>query len=215
MIRRAPSRLCALVPLAALLLTAGSAAATVIEATASRFTGDRLSVSLTVDDAAVPGDLEITLTVAGPGSTLADLRGFFVHVADESLLSGLSVIGPDVTSSSFLANAVSAVGPGNNLNGGGSPCPCDIGVELGTPGIARDDLQTVTFTLSHATASLDVSFLASQEFGIRATSVGEEDCRDGSSKLSGILPVPEPGTALLTGLGLAGLAAAGKRSPRR
>jgi hypothetical protein len=122
------------------------------------------------------------------------------------------VTGPDVSSSSFLANAITAVGHGNNLNGGGSPCPCDVGVELGAPGIARDDLRTVTFTLSHATASLDMSFLASQEFGVRATSVGKGKCRDGSSKLSGILPVPEPGTALLIGLGLAGLSAAGTRS---
>jgi PEP-CTERM motif len=212
MIRRASSWLCALLPVAALVLGAGAASATVIEATASSFTGDRLSVSLKVDDAAVPGDLVITLKVEGPGSTLADLRGFFVHVANESLLSGLTVTGPDVTSSSFLANAVAGVGPGNNLNGGGSPCPCDIGVELGTQGIARNDLQTVTFTLSHATASLDISFLASQEFGVRATSVGKGKCRDGSSKLAGVLPVPEPGTAILMGLGLAGLAGTRSRS---
>lgn len=201
-----------LLGLAALWLTPASrASATVIEGTAWTFTGDPLEVSLTVDDAAVPGDLVITLSIAGTGST-GDLRGFFAQVSDESLLSGLSVTGPEVSGTSFFANGVKVVGPGNNLNGGGSPCPCDLGVEFGSPGIGHDDLRSVTFTLSHVTASLDASFLAEQSFGVRVTSVGDDCSREGSSKLSGqIAAVPEPGTGLLMGLGLAGLAAAARR----
>lgn len=195
-----------------LFASAGSASATQLQATANSFTGDPLQVSLRVDDAVVPGDLVITLTVVGPGTTKADLRGFFLNVADESLLAGLSISGTSVTSHQIGANSVIAVGNGNNLNGGGTPCPCDLGVELGTAGIGKDDLRTVTFTLSHATANLDVSFVASQTFGVRATSVGSRGCREGSSKLVGTIPVvPEPGTALLMGLGLAGLAA-GRRT---
>ncbi len=195
------------------IASAGTASATQLQATASTFAGTPLQVSLKVDDAVVPGDLVITLEVAGPASTVADLRGFFVHVANESLLSGLSVTGPNVTGSSFLANAVTSVGSGNNLYGGGSNSPFDIGVQLGTPGIGSDDLRKVTFTLSHATASLDASFLSGQSFGVRATSVGQDRCRSGSSKLIGV--VPEPGTALLIGLGLAGLAGSRPRSRAR
>ncbi|MAG34068.1 MAG: hypothetical protein CL908_24575 [Deltaproteobacteria bacterium] len=54
------------------------------------------------------------------------------------------------------------------------------------------------------TASLDVSLFSGQKFGVRVTSVGSADSgRGGSSKLIGV--VPEPTTALLTMLGLAGL----------
>ncbi len=203
--------------IAALGVTAAdSVSATVLHASASSFTGSPLNVSLQVDDATVPGDLVITLEVTGPGATIGDLRGFFIQVANESLLSGLSVTGAHVTGTSFLANAVTAVGSGNNLYGGGSPCPCDVGVALGTPGIGSDDLRKVTFTLSHATESLDVSFLSGQDFGVRATSVGSGRCRSGSSKLAGVVSVvPEPGTALLIGLGLAGLAGSRAQSSSR
>jgi len=202
-------------------LMAGSASATLvvpepgegIEAFASSFTGKPLEVSLRIDDQSSPGDLVFTLSVIGPGSTVGDLRGFFLNLADESLLPGLTITGPNVTGSQIAANAVTGVGHGNNILGGGSPCPCDLGIELGTPGISKDDLRMVTFTLSHATRALDLTLVSGQTFGVRATSVGEGRCRDGSSKLSGVIPVvPEPGTALLMGLGLAGLTSVGRRS---
>ncbi len=84
--------------IAALAVTAAdSASATVLHASASTFTGSPLNVSLQIDDATVPGDLVITLEVTGPGATIGDLRGFFIQVANESLLSGLSVTGANVT----------------------------------------------------------------------------------------------------------------------
>ena len=157
---------------AALFLAAGAASATIVQATATSYTGGPLEVTLQADDAAIPGDLVITLAISGPGATIGDLRGFFLHVVDESLVSGLSVSGPDVTGSAFIANAVSNVTSGKYFNGIKMPCPCDLGVEFGTPGIGQDDLQQVTFTLSHATAALDVSFLANQQFGLFVTNVG-------------------------------------------
>ncbi len=177
--------------------------ATTVTAQASPFTGDPLSVTLSIDDAASPGDLVITLSV--DSGYRADLRGFVAHIADESLLAGLSVAGPSVTGSVFSANAVIDLGQGANLQGGGTPCPCDLGVEIGAPGIGHgDDFPVVTFTLSHTTANLTVDLLAGQFIGVRATSVGgDSGSRNGSSKLVAV--VPEPSTAVLMLLGLAGL----------
>lgn len=136
---------------------------------------------------------------------IGDLRGLFLNVTDESLLDGLTVSGSEITSSVFSANNVINLGGGSNLNGGGTPCPCDIGLEIGSPGIGKNDIQSVTFTLSHVSADLDVSLLQGESFGVRVTSVGDAGgSRNGSSKLVGI--VPEPTTAILMLLGLAGLA---------
>jgi len=186
---------------------AGSAA--ILEATSSSFTGSALSVSIVIDDEADPGNLVITLEVETEDPT-GDLRGFFAQVSDESLLSGLSVTSAAITDSVFDANAVINLGGGNNLNGGGTPCPCDLGLEIGSPGIGSDDIQQVTFTLSHLTESLTVDLFDGEMFGVRATSVGSPNgSRNGSSKLAGV--VPEPSTALLMGLGLAGLASRTQR----
>jgi len=196
----------------AALAGAGAASATTVQTTATSYAGSALEVSFQADDAALPGSLVITLAVAGPGATLGDLRGFFLQVVDESLVAGLSVSGANVTNSRFAVNDVSTITHrSNDFNAVKFPCPCDLGVELGEPGIALDDLQQVTFTLSHASQALDVSFLAGQEFGLYVGSVGDAESRDGASKVLGIVPVPEPGSALLMGLGLAGLAGAGSR----
>lgn len=176
---------------------AGTASATRIEATALTFIGDPVEVRLQVDDAIDPGKLVLTLEITGPGGTLGDLIGLVAHVNDESLLPGLSATGPYVSGSMFLANQLG--GPG-----GASPCYCDLRLEFGTPGILQDDLRSVTFTLAHATQALDVSFLVGRSFGVDADSVGIGQDRNGLSRLVGV--VPEPTTALLMGLGLAGLA---------
>ena len=197
------------------LASAGTASATlqlpILHGTATSYAGCPLDVSIEVDDQSVPGDLVITLQITGPGTTTGNLRGFFVQVADESLLSGLSVSGPHVQSSTFLANGVPQTsGHSTTPQSAGSPGPYDIGIALGSYGYSRRDLRTVTFTLSYATASLDDSFLSGQTFGVNATSSEKGRCGSCSSKLVGV--VPEPGTGLLMGLGLAGLAVARPRS---
>jgi hypothetical protein len=184
--------------------------AATVSASASAFTGSSLSALVEIDDAADPGNLVITLSV-DDGGYIGDLRGLFFQVADESLLAGLEASGSEVTSSVFSANNVINLGRGSNLNGGGTPCFCDIGIEFGSPGIGEDDLQSITFTLSHVSATLDISLLAAQAFGVRVTSVGDATgSRDLSSKLVGV--VPEPSTALLMGLGLLGLGTARRRA---
>jgi hypothetical protein len=191
----------------------GLANAATIDATATTFTGASLSVTVTIDDSSDPGNLVITLEI-DEGGNIGDLRGFFADVSDASLLSGLSVSGPEVTSSIFDENNVINLGHGSNLNGGGTPCPCDLGVEIGDPGIGQgDDFQKVTFVLSHVSQDLDLSLFEEQAFGIRVTSVGSASgSRAGSSKLEGTFPVvPEPATAILMLLGLSGLSVVGPR----
>jgi hypothetical protein len=205
----------AMLVMAFLLTGSNPAAASIITATASSFTGDPLSVTLTIDDESDPGNLVITLEV-DDGGAIGDLRGFFAHITDESLISGLSVSGSEITSSMFpdMANSVINLGRGSNMNGGGSPCPCDFGVEIGKPGIGRDDYQSISFVLSHLDEDLTVALFEGQEFGVRVTSVGEDGNRSGSSKLIGMVPIPEPSTSILMVLGLVGLAAGGSRFAR-
>jgi hypothetical protein len=174
------------------------------------FTGTDTAVRVELTEEG--GDIRVTATVT---LGLADLRAVYLDIADDALLGGMSAEGEFVTSSKFLADGVIDLGRGSNLHGGGTPCPCDIGVQLGTPGIGKDDILSTTFLL-HANAPLTLSDFADQLVGVRVTSVGPDpDSRGGSAKLAGTfpenLPVPEPSPALLTAIGLGVLGYAGRR----
>lgn len=199
---------------AALVMVPSLASATIVNSTATSFLGEPMTASLTVDDESQAGDLVITLSIdAGP--LTGDLRAFYAHVADESLLStGSTATGADVTDSLFAANSVSFLGPGTQvpdlLPGCGFP-GCDFGVQFGTFGIGNDDIQSVTFVLSHATTDLTVDWLANLDFIVKLENVGApKGDRSGFSKLSGTVVVPEPSTAIMMLLGLTGLTLAGR-----
>jgi VCBS repeat-containing protein len=135
------------------------------------------------------GSLAFTVTVDTDSGYIGDLRGLFFQVADEALLGGLTVSGADVTDSDAAADAVSDLGNGANVNGGNHG-PFDVGVEIGTPGMSADDIQTTTFTLSHDSVDLTLDLIAEQDFAVRLTSVGTEGDggREDSLKLVGTAP---------------------------
>lgn len=184
------------------LLAAGAAPAF----TLTPFTGDPSQVTVQLSDTQ-QGAIEMDVQVS---SGYGDIRGVFFDVSDPSLLSGLHVSGADVTNVVF--GDVIDLGHGSNLQGGGSPCPCDVGVEIGLPGLrgGSDDYETIRLLVSHDSLHLDPSLFAGQRFGVRLTSVGPDWWdRDGSSKCGGV--VPEPSTGLLAGFGLALLAGRRRR----
>ena len=167
-------------------------------------------MKITLDDAgAGPG--EILLGVEILSGQAGDLRGIFLNLSDDSLLDGIEVTGPDVEGVERFD--VVDLGHGANLHGGGSPCPCDLAIEFGTPGIGRDDIQFTSFALSHPDVALPLSLFQGQLVGVRVTSVGTGDHREGSSKTFAI--VPEPATGGLLALGLALLSGWRRPRPRR
>lgn len=144
---------------------------------------------------------------ASDAPDVADLRGLFFHVSDETLLSSLEVTGPDVTMSVASANKVMKVEKDVTMEGevGKSVGPFDIGIEFGTSGIGKDDIRETTFTLS-APKALSLELVLQQHFGLRLTSVSNNgEGRELSLKLTGQLTgtpkaigtseQPHPGTS--------------------
>jgi hypothetical protein len=125
----------------------------------------------------VSGGVQFTVKVV---EGFADLRGFFLDVGDST--SGLSV---DYSGASKIGNesVTSAGGKDNNMNGSGETF--DVGIEIGTAGIGKDDISEVTFTVQGIT----LDQLDELSFGVRATSVGES--REDSVKLVGTFDIPE------------------------
>lgn len=182
----------------------------------SPFTGTPSGAKITLDDtAAGAGKIQVKIDVI-ESINIADLRGVFFNIADDSLLSGLSISGSNITQVVIEAGSVNDLKGGNNLKGGGTPNLFDVGLEIGTPGIGSDDIRSTVFTLSHNSTALSLDQFTNQSFGVRMTSVGAD--RQGSSKLTGVSPymeyipeepqppekpveVPEPSTTMVLLIG--------------
>ena len=170
--------------------------------------GPDVDVSVTLDNSSNAGYITITVDVFG--DYLADIRGVYFSVDDDSIFSSEIFSGTDITDIGFNT---CAVGPGNNLNGGGSGCISpggfDVGFSIGSPGIGMDDIGTTTI-LVDTMGILSLSDFV--DFGLRLTSVGIVGSgRDDSSKMYSDTPVPLPAAGWLFVSALLGLGVFGER----
>ena len=151
---------------------------------------------------------------------LGDLRAFYLDFANtesfkiqdyksySSYDATGTVISSTPTSSLISAEGVTSVGSKDtNMNGsdGGS---FDAGIEIGTQGIGKDDVGSITFTVVGPT--LEFSDFLNASFGIRITSVGLDANKDGdvsdkgetrtdSSKISYETPgAPDPAVVTIS-----------------
>lgn len=176
---------------AAIAFAGGAAQAASVMFNIEEFTtGADFDVKITLED--VGTDVKVSVDVVSTNTgNIGDLRGVFFHINDESLVSGLSASGTDLTEQAFDANNVDELGGGASLSGypGGK---FDGGVEIGTPGIiGATDIQNTTFILSHTSADLDITNFSSEVWGVRATSIGSAGGRrTGGAKLAGTAPAP-------------------------
>ncbi|WP_417672312.1 Ig-like domain-containing protein [Roseibium sp.] len=136
------------------------------------------------------GTLSFIITnEADSDSMIGDLRALFFDVSDDGLLRTLSVSGNDITE--FVQE-----GEVSNLGGGATSSgvpdsPYEVGIEFGTSGMSRDDIQTTTFTLASSLRGLTLDDIAFESMTVRQTSVGEIDgSRGDSDKLYGNAPYP-------------------------
>src|SRR5688572_16027740 len=87
------------------------------------------------------GSLEFIVTVLDGSGLTADLRGLFFNLNDVSKLAGLTVTGDGGAVTEYSTGEVINLGNGANMLGAADPF--DVGLELGTSGMAADDIQTV------------------------------------------------------------------------
>lgn len=147
-----------------------------------------------------PVDTQITVTEAGGnlvfeataingGGQELDYRGLFFDVnADAAFISGLDVsIGGDITDFVAKDDAIDTLGRDANIKGEviNTLDKFDVGVEIGTSGMATDDINTYSFTLTHNSAPLSLDLISQVDFGVRATSVGFAGSRNDSFKVGG------------------------------
>ena len=151
---------------------------------------DGVTVGITITDQG-DGTLRFDLSVLEGTGTIGDLNGLFFDIADESLLSGLTVTGDDITGAVFKADAVTKGDSYNTVNGEITKDygKFDAGVQFGTQGMAQDDIQDTSFVLSHDSVDLTLDTFLAMDFAVRLTSVGDVDgAREDSLKIGGTAP---------------------------
>ena len=194
--------------LTTLFLIGLSTAASAATVTATATGGRGLDGTLTIDDGIDPGNLVITFNL---NAARGDIRAFFAHIADESLLSGLSVVGRDDRYSQFREDRISSSGAGRAAGA----CPCDFGLRF-----PSRSGTSVSFTLTHETANLTLDLFYGQDFAVKASKVRMDQGEESRGRSRGMRhvillgrvpsPIPEPTTAVLMALGLGGLSYAGR-----
>ena len=131
--------------------------------------GTNPAVSITITENA---DGSLSFSVSQSGGIIGDLRGLFFDVADESLIGTLRT---NAATSDFRQgdDSIKDLGDGANMNGlTGSDKGFDVGVEIGSAGIGKDDIQSYSFNLSSTARALTLDDFENVDFGVRLTSVG-------------------------------------------
>ena len=151
------------------------------------------------------GTLKFELEALGSG-LLGDLRGLFFDLTDpvdgDSLDLSTLIVGEEtlldgeiqdasklVTATHFSEAAVDTLGRDANIKGkvANAYGRYDAGIEFGTPGKGKDDIQSLSFTLSSTDGPLSLDMLDLSDFGLRYTSVGTSGGpRNGSAKIGDI-----------------------------
>lgn len=143
------------------------------------------SPGVQVSATAVGGTLAFTVKVLGTAALTADLRGFFFNLGDDAKLAGLDYSGTGITD----FDTVNVIDLGHGANMRGAAAPFDVGLEFGTQGIGKDDIQMASFVLSNSANDLTLEDIAHVQFGARLTSIGSPGgSRPGSSKLVTVAP---------------------------
>ena len=136
------------------------------------------------------GKINFTLDVNDTTQSTADLRALFFDI-NELKLGGMVATSTSglLTEARFQANAVLDLGDGATL-AGATKRKFDVGLEWGTPGGKKDDINfPVSFTLSNAANNLSLDDIAHQRFGAKLDSVGGPGGpRGGATKLLGEAP---------------------------
>jgi hypothetical protein len=132
---------------------------------------DTFDIEVTISIAPLPGNRGITLNVTeSDADSIGDLRGLFFNVSNTCSLGERSAInGSKVTEIQVMENGVISLGKGANMNGNGDKM-YDVGVEIGSQSIGRDDVQSTVIDV--AWSGLTLAHLCGQAFGVRLTSSG-------------------------------------------
>lgn len=134
-------------------------------------------------------DSTLTFDIAVVGDTTGDLRALFFDLSGFTVAEGdLYVVdqsGTDVTDTASGEASVDTLGQDANIKGSVSNKlgDFDVGIEFGTSGTGKDDIQTTSFTLASHSVDLTLDMLSFADFGFRYTSVGTDEDRTASAKI--------------------------------
>lgn len=202
------------------ILGASPAKALSFTANLQNFTGDNAGGRITVSDSGTTntglGIVELLAEITAP-TVNGDINGIFFDLAPVSSDLDINSIATIVSQNGNVSSGVSVntrfealapgsgcpnLGGGNNLNGGGNPCPLNVGVAIGAPGAAGGRITSALLTLTGT--GLDATDFGNT-FGLRFQSTGVNT--QGSSKLGGtaddVVPTPAAVLPALLGMGAA------------
>lgn len=139
------------------------------------------------------GAIDFRVDVLDSPASTGDLRALFFDFANEGKLAGLTFTGGGglLTEQRVSANNVLDLGDGATLAGQvKDTAKFDIGLEWGTPGGKKDDINfEVQFKMTNAAGNLTLDDIAHQRFGAKLDSVGGgKGTRNQTTKLLTIAP---------------------------